>query len=89
MIEAHPKELRDMIIVEAVEDAAAFPATSHEAQLAKAAQLMGHGRFTHPQGCCKGTNAQFLFKQDGDEPNAAGIAQRAEEVGETASLGFR
>lgn len=80
MLKPHAVESGNMVIIERVEDLAAFLAASDEAHLAQPAQLMGYGRFSHRESVCNITDVHFAIEQNGNDPQAGRVTEGTEQV---------
>ncbi len=77
-----------MVVVYRVKDLPARFARTDEMHLPQPAQLMGDGGFGHTESIRKGAHALFAVHEQGDETDAARVAEGAEEFGEFDGFEF-
>ena len=80
MVEPQAIEFCNMVIIEGVIDLTSILATAHQPQLTESAQLVRHRRLAHSELSRDIANIQFTIEQDGNNPQAGGIAESAKQV---------
>ena len=79
----------DMVIIQAVKDAFAFPAGLDQVGIAQQPELMGHRRLGHAQGLVEVIDAQFLFQQGGNDVQTAVVREDLEHFAEPFQFRIR
>lgn len=88
VVEPEREQARDVIVVERVEDLPARFARADEAHVAQSAQLVRDGRVGHAESLGEDAHAFFAVHEQGNEADAAGVAEGAEEFGEFDGFEF-
>lgn len=83
-----PEQLGNMFVIEAVENLPPYLTGAHDALQAQSAQLMRDGGRAHLEFLCQHADAHFVFDERGNDPHAAGVAESAEQVGESGGFKF-
>lgn len=68
-----------MVVINGVKNLPARFSRADEVHLAQPTQLMRDGGFGHAEPIGKGADAHFVAYEQGDEADAAGVAEGAEE----------
>lgn len=82
MLEPLLEEPDDVVVVEAVEDQAAGAPRAHKPHAPKQAELVRHGRFGRADPAGQIADAQLPPRERVEHPNARGIAEHPEGLGE-------
>lgn len=88
VFESPAEQLGDMFIVERIEHLPPILAGAHDALEAQSSQLVRDGGGAHLEFLRQRADAHFVFEKCGNDPHAAGIAERAEQVGESGGFKF-
>jgi len=70
-----------MVIVDGVKDLPARFSCADEVHLTQSAQLVRDGRFGHAESIGEGADAHFAVYEQGNDADAARVAEGAEEFG--------
>ena len=87
MLSHIPVEVEHVMVVELIENLAAFLPVAYQTGGAEGAELMGDGGFRGGEMGGDIAHAMFLFFQQGDEPQPGGICQNGEEFTHALGLG--
>jgi hypothetical protein len=75
MTQSHFKDFTDMLVVERIKRRFSFAPHSHELCRAQQPELVGNCRLAHPHDLSDVADAEFIFKQRTDDPDAGGVAK--------------
>ena len=79
--DTHRHQVAHVVVVEGVEDDAAFPARAHQPPLAQGAQLVRDGRAVDPGGGGEVADAELAGRQRGQQAQPRRIGEQRKEPG--------
>ena len=88
MVQSQCEQARDVVIFDGVEDLPARLARADEMHLTQPAQLMRDSGLSHAEPFGEGADAHFPVHELGNDADAAGIAEGAEEFGKLDGFEF-